>query len=65
MDLNSEKILSWAITWFLGIFLSIFGWMAKSIYDISHNLTVVVYQIKDHTERITSLEEWRNKGGKK
>ena len=65
MRLATDKILAWFITWALGIFLSVFTWMAKSIYDISTNLTVVVYQIKDHTERITSLEDWRNGHGKK
>ena len=60
MTITSEKILGWLIPWFAGLFLTIVGWMAKSLYEISQNLSVVVYQIKDHTERITSLEDWRN-----
>jgi hypothetical protein len=58
-NITADKILGWLIPWFAGLFLTIVGWMAKSLYEISQNLSVVVYQIKDHTERITSLEDWR------
>lgn len=57
--LTSDKILGYLVPWFLGVFLTIAGWMGKSLYEISQNLSVVVYQIKDHNERILNLEEWR------
>lgn len=60
MQVNAEKILTFIIPWFAGVFLSIVGWIGKSLYDISQSLSVVVYQIKDHNERITNLEDWRN-----
>jgi len=63
--MTSDKILAYLIPWFLGVFLSIVGWMGKSLYEISQNMSVVVYQIKNHTERITSLEDWRKESPRK
>lgn len=50
--MTGKKLLEYIVPWFLGACVSLGGWMGKSLYEISQNLNVVVYQIKDHNEQI-------------
>lgn len=55
----SDKISNIVVTTLLSMILAITGWIASNMYEISKSVAISTYQLKDHTLRIVSLEEWR------
>lgn len=56
-SLSHEKILDWVIPTFLAALLTVLGWIAININEMSKSLAIAVLKIDDHEKRIVIMEK--------